>query len=70
MILINQIFYHIIIPSFGNCMIWLDALFNATGALGIYMGMITVFLVVRYVCYPFLRSAGSDRAKKGKEGDQ
>lgn len=68
--MIRQIFYGIIIPSFGNVMVWLEALFNATGALGIYLAMITVFLVVRYVCYPFLRSAGSDRVNKGKEVDQ
>lgn len=68
--MITEIFYRIIMPSFTNVMLWLEALFNATGGFGIYMGMITVFLVVRYVCYPFLRSAGSDRVKKGKEGDQ
>lgn len=44
---------------------WFTDLLDATGATGIVLGMITLFLIVRFMVSP-LTGAGSDKVNKRK----
>ena len=55
--------------SFQAVQNWLAMIFHATGTLGVYLGIIVVWLSLRYLVSPLLFTRGSDKVKKKKDGD-
>lgn len=66
--MINSIF-EMFSLSFYNVSEWFTDILSASGASGLVLGMITLYLVVRFLVSP-LTGAGSDKVtKRKKESD-
>lgn len=56
--------------SFNAAVNWFSGVFDRTGAIPIYMGIIVIFMAMRYIISPIVGSGlGSDIARKVKDDD-
>lgn len=54
---------------FAQVFLWFEAMLTRGGALGSFIAAFFVFQVGRFLLGPIFGSAGSDKARRSKDGD-
>lgn len=45
---------------------WFTTILNESNMLGVYLGGVTIFLIVKMIIMPFVHSHGGEKNRKGK----
>lgn len=54
---------------FSQVFLWFEAMLTRCGALGPFIAAIFIYQVGRFLLRPIFGSAGSDQARRSKDGD-